>query len=60
MAVRSVREKVKEAIISGEKSNEITEDDKYAYIKELDEKVQTLNKQLQELAEDKEKEIMSV
>ncbi|MBT5338296.1 ribosome recycling factor [Candidatus Falkowbacteria bacterium] len=60
VAVRSVREKVKEAIISGEKSNEITEDDKYAYIKELDEKVQTLNKQLQELAEDKEKEIMSV
>ena len=60
VAVRAVREKVKEEITSAEKNKEITEDDKFDYIKELDEKTQELTKQLQEMGDAKEKEIMSV
>ena len=60
VAVRSVREKAKEAIVEAEKNKAITEDDKYSYIEDLDKKVSELNKQLQGTAELKEKEIMSV
>ena len=60
IAVRGVREKIKEEITTAEKNSDITEDDKYAYVKELEEMVGKLNKELQDLAEGKEKEIMSV
>lgn len=60
IAVKQVREEVRDAITSAFQSSDITEDDKYAGFKELDEKVVKLNKELQELAEAKEREIMSV
>lgn len=60
VAVRSIREKVKEEIIQAEKDKDITEDDRYAYVEDLDKKVGELNKNLQEIAEAKEKEIMTV
>jgi len=60
VAVRSVREKIKEEIVDAEKNKAITEDDKYDYVKELDEKTQELTKKLQEMAEAKENEIMSI
>lgn len=60
VAVRSVREKVKEEILAGEKAKEITEDDRYQFVEELDKKVGEMNKELQAMAEGKEKEIMTV
>jgi len=60
VAVRSVREEVKNKIDDAFKNSEVTEDDKFAYQKELDEKVSKLNQELVKLAEEKEKEIMSV
>ena len=60
VAGRSVREKVKDEIMSAFKNSEITEDDKYKFVEELDKRVGELNKQLQDLAEQKEGEIMAV
>ncbi len=60
VAVRSVRERIKDEVTEAFKNSDITEDDKYDYVKELDEKVTGLNKDLQNLTEVKEKEIMSV
>ena len=60
VAVRGIREKVRDEIVEAEKNKEITEDDKYDFQKEVDEKVHELNKKLQDVAEAKEKEIMSV
>ncbi|MBI5076926.1 ribosome recycling factor [Candidatus Falkowbacteria bacterium] len=60
VGVRSVREKVKEEIMNAFRGSEITEDDKYQFVEELDKKVGEWNKELQNMAEQKEKEIMSV
>ena len=60
VAVRSIREKAKEEVIAAEKNKEIPEDDRYAYVEELDAKIGELNKELQAIAEAKEKEIMTV
>lgn len=57
---RAVREKVKEEIIAGFNDKKIREDDKYNFIKELDDEVSALNRDLQGLAASKEKEIMSI
>jgi len=60
IAVRTIRDKVKEEIIKAEKDGAITEDDRYDYAAELDKKVGELNKALQELADKKEQEILTV
>jgi ribosome recycling factor len=60
VALRGVREKVKEEITEAQKNKELTEDDKFDFIKELDEKTQELTKKLQEMGDGKENEIMSV
>jgi len=60
ISVRSVREDIKESIITAERNKEIPEDDRYAYIEELDKKVVEMNKQLQTIAEKKENEVMTV
>ncbi|MBU1131718.1 ribosome recycling factor [Patescibacteria group bacterium] len=60
VAARSVREKAKEDIMSAQKAGDITEDDRYEYVEELDKKITEINKELQTIAEAKEKEIMTV
>jgi len=60
IAVRSIREKVKEEIVRAEKDGGITEDDRYDYVDALDKKVGELNKLLQELSDKKEQEILTV
>jgi ribosome recycling factor len=60
IATRSIREKVKEEILSAQKNGDITEDDRYAYAEELDKKVSEINKQLESMVQVKEKEIMTV
>lgn len=60
IAVRGVREKVKEEVMTAEKAGDITEDDRFESTEALDKKVVELNKELQTLAEKKEQEIMTV
>ena len=60
IAIRAIREKVKDEVIAAEKDGNITEDDRFESTEALDKRVQDLNKQLQTMAEEKEKEIMTV
>ncbi len=60
IAIRQVRDKVKEAILKAEKDKDITEDDKYKYLTDLDNFTSDYNKKIDQTAEDKEKEIMTV
>jgi len=60
IGVRAIREKIRDEIMGAFKTSDITEDDKYAYVKELDDLVAGYNKQLQDMTEKKETEILSV
>jgi ribosome recycling factor len=60
IAIRGLRDKVRETIITQEKDKEITEDDKYSLQKNLDELTGKYNDQIKELTDSKEKEIMTV
>ncbi|MBI3290853.1 ribosome recycling factor [Candidatus Falkowbacteria bacterium] len=60
IAVRQLRDKIKEEIIKKEKSKDITEDDKYGAIKDLDELVKDHNNKIKQIGDKKEKEIMSI
>lgn len=60
VSIRQARDKVRETIIEAEKNKEITEDDKYKYLTELDNFTTDFNKQVEQLAEQKEQEIMKV
>jgi len=60
IAVRSVREKIKEEINKAEKNSEISEDGRYDFVAELDKTVGEINKVLQEAADKKEQEILTV
>lgn len=60
IALRGVRDRIREVIFAEEKSKEISEDEKYRFFKELDEKIGKLNDRVKEMAEKKEKEIMEI
>lgn len=60
VTMRSIREDIREEIITAEKNKSLTEDDKFSYLKQLDEEIDKWNKKLIELAEAKEKEIMTI
>ncbi len=60
IAVRKIRDEIKEKIISSEKAKEIGEDDKYQYLGELDEFIQDINKRIEAAREEKEAELMRV
>jgi len=60
VTVRNVREKVKDEIVTALKDKEITEDDKYKFFDELKDKTAEYNKQLDDLAASKEKEITTL
>ncbi|HUT22064.1 MAG TPA: ribosome recycling factor [Candidatus Bipolaricaulota bacterium] len=60
ISVRQLRDKVKEEIEKAFKASELTEDNRYAYREELDKHVEALNKNLEEMAEKKRKEIMTI
>lgn len=60
VSIRSIREKTKEAIVAAEKNKELTEDDKFDFLKELDKEVETWNKRIDDIGEAKEKEILTV
>ncbi len=57
---RKTRDEIKTTIEQAEKDKEITEDDKFSFIKELDEEVVTQNETLKEMRDKKESEIMTI
>jgi ribosome recycling factor len=60
ISIRHIREEIKTSIEEAEKSKEITEDEKFRYIKELDEEVDKKNNQLKEIRDKKEEDVMKV
>ena len=60
VSIRQVREEIKAAIEKAEKDKEITEDDKFMFIKELDEEVGKQNDTLKEMRDKKEEDIMTI
>jgi len=60
IAVRLIRDKVKDAVIEAEKNKEFGEDEKFRLLEDLDKKVGGYNDQIKELADKKEAEVMTV
>lgn len=60
IAIRQVRDKIREEILKAEKNKEITEDDKYMAFTELDNTTAEYNKKAETMADDKEKEVMTI
>jgi len=60
IAVRIVRDKVKEEILEAEKNKDFGEDEKYSLMEGLDKKTTEFNDQIKAITETKEKEIMSI
>ena len=60
VSVRQIREDIKNAIEKAEKDKQITEDDKFRFIKELDEETAKQNEELKNLRDKKEQDIMTI
>ena len=58
--IRQIRDKVKDEILKAEKDKEITQDDRYQGVADLDNYVSELNKKVIAIGEEKETEIMTV
>ena len=60
ISIRQLRDHLRETVAKAEKENEITEDDKYRLQKELDDMTKEYGSRVDVIAEEKEKEIMSI
>jgi ribosome recycling factor len=60
IAVRQLREDVKELIESAEKNKEIGEDDTYREMEMLEKLTKDINEDIKQLGEEKEKELMTI
>ncbi len=60
ISLRQLRDQLKEEILAAEKNKGITEDDKYSYLADLDNFVSDYNKKIEEMAKEKEQEIMTI
>ncbi|OGY88863.1 MAG: ribosome recycling factor [Candidatus Komeilibacteria bacterium RIFCSPLOWO2_01_FULL_45_10] len=60
VSLRGQREKIREQVMAQEKSREISEDDKFKRLEELDNLVKDYNEKIKELGKKKEEEIMTV
>ncbi|RLC37118.1 ribosome recycling factor [Candidatus Falkowbacteria bacterium] len=60
ISIRQTREDIKNSIEQAEKDKEITEDEKFRFIKELDEATGKQNDKLKEIRDKKETEIMTI
>lgn len=60
IALREIRDKKREKIFSMFKNKEITEDDKFRQLEDLDKLTSEYTKKIKEIGENKEKEIMTV
>ncbi len=60
ISLRRVRDEIKSAIEQAKKEKELNEDDKFKYIKELDDEIAKQNNILKEIRDKKEEEIMTI
>jgi ribosome recycling factor len=60
VVLKSQREKIKESIVAAERDKEISEDEKFQALKELDEMTKNYNEQIKAVGKEKEAEIMKV
>ncbi|MFA6466429.1 MAG: ribosome recycling factor [Patescibacteria group bacterium] len=60
VTLKNNREKVKETIISMEKTKQISEDEKFNALKDLDELIKQYNEKIKQISDNKEKEIMTI
>ena len=60
ISIRQTRDEIKSGIEDAEDGKEISEDDKFRYIKELDEEVGNKNEMLKTIRDKKEGEIMTI
>lgn len=60
IAIRNVRESVREALGKDEKAHVISEDEKFRLQEQLDKAVKEYNEKVDKLVEDKEKEVMTI
>jgi ribosome recycling factor len=60
ISIRGKREKIREEVINREKNKEISEDDKFKTLAELDELVKAYNEKIKATAQKKEEEIMTI
>ncbi len=60
VAIRQIRDKIKEEIIKKEKEKQISEDSRFTSLKKLDELVKDYNDQIKVIGERKEAEIMEI
>ncbi|MFA5188535.1 MAG: ribosome recycling factor [Patescibacteria group bacterium] len=58
--LRQIRDKVKESIIEAEKSKDVTQDDKFQFLADLDNFVSDYNHKIDDISKQKEEEIMTV
>lgn len=60
VAVRQVREKVREEVLAKEKAKEIPEDERFKLLEELDKLVKEIGAEIDQMGKKKEEEIMTV
>lgn len=60
VSVRNVRDGVKQEVVNLEKNKEISEDDKYKMLEELDKVCAGYNEKIKNIGDEKEKEIMTI
>lgn len=58
--IRTLRDKIREEIVTAERNKEITEDDKYNLQKKLDELTKDYNEKIKEIGRKKQEEIMTI
>lgn len=60
IAIRNVRDEIKDAITEAADNKEFGEDEKFSLMEDLDKKISEYNDKLKKISEDKEKEIMTI
>lgn len=60
VALRGVRDDVKEEVLKQEKNKEITEDDRYSLLEELDKMTREYTGQVDDIGKKKEEEVMTI
>ena len=60
VSVRNTRDGVKQEIVNAEKAKEISEDDKYSMLEQLDKVCAGYNEKIKNIGDEKEKEIMTI
>lgn len=58
--IRKIREKMREDITESEKNKEISQDDKFSYFEKIDKMTGDYTKKVEDIGDEKEKEIMTI